>query len=288
MLRFVLLLLVCANVLYGVWSQGWLAAVGLAPQNQSEPWRLAQQMRPETITLVQPAAPAPRPEAAAQPPVPERAPEPAPEAVPPARPEPSPAEPAQTPEPPAATAAPASAPPASTSAEAAPAAPPALCLQAGPFDEDQARTLRTALRNQEFPWESYELRVGEIPGRWMVYLGKFPSLEVLAQRRSELRARGLDTDRAGGSLEPGLSLGRFSTEEAATRELTRILRAGVRGARVVQERPASTVYTLQLPAVSSALQAKLKAIEPALAGKALRVCNKPDGKTDGKPENKSD
>lgn len=277
MLRFVLLLLVCANVLYGVWSQGWLAAVGLAPQNQSEPWRLAQQMRPETITLVQPAAPAPRPEAAAQPPVPERAPEPAPEAVPPARPQPSPAEPAQTPEPPAATAAP-----------AAPAAPPALCLQAGPFDEDQARTLRTALRNQEFPWESYELRVGEIPGRWMVYLGKFPSLEVLAQRRSELRARGLDTDRAGGSLEPGLSLGRFSTEEAATRELTRILRAGVRGARVVQERPASTVYTLQLPAVSSALQAKLKAIEPALAGKALRVCNKPDGKTDGKPENKSD
>ena len=115
MLRFVLLLLVCANVLYGVWSQGWLAAVGLAPQNQSEPWRLAQQMRPETITLAQPAAPAPRPEAAAQPPVPERAPEPAPEAVPPARPQPSPAEPAQTPEPPAATAAPASAPPASTS-----------------------------------------------------------------------------------------------------------------------------------------------------------------------------
>ena len=152
-------------------------------------------------------------------------------------------------------------------------APPALCLQAGPFDEDQAKTLRSALRNQELPWDSYELRTQEIAGRWMVYLGKFPNQEVLAQRRSELRGRGVDTDRAGGSLEPGLSLGRFSTEEAATRELTRMLRAGVRGARVVQERAASTVYSLQLPAVTSALQPKIKALEPALAGKPLRPCS---------------
>ena len=146
-------------------------------------------------------------------------------------------------------------------------------MQAGPFDEDQAKTLRSALRTQELPWDSYELRTQEIAGRWMVYLGKFPSQEVLVQRRSELRGRGVDTDRAGGSLEPGLSLGRFSTEEAATRELTRILRAGVRGARVVQERAASTVYSLQLPAVTSALQPKIKALEPALAGKPLRPCS---------------
>ena len=146
-------------------------------------------------------------------------------------------------------------------------------MQAGPFDEDQAKALRSALRNQELPWDSYELRTQEIAGRWMVYLGKFPSQEVLVQRRSELRGRGVDTDRAGGSLEPGLSLGRFSTEEAATRELTRMLRAGVRGARVVQERAASTVYSLQLPAVTSALQPKIKALEPALAGKPLRPCS---------------
>ena len=147
-------------------------------------------------------------------------------------------------------------------------------MQTGPFDEEQTKTLRAALRNHEFPWDSYELRVGELPGRWMVYLGKFPNLDALAQRRKELRALGVDNDRAGGNLELGLSLGRFSTEEAATRELTRILRAGVRGSRVVQERAATTVYTLHLPAVSGPLQVKLKAIEPALAGKAFRVCNK--------------
>lgn len=257
MLRLILLLLLVANVGYGAWSQGWLAGIGWVPQDPAEPWRVTQQLRPEAITLgTATAQPAPT---GAQPVV---APAPASSAAPSAPPPSPQAEPPQTAQP----SPPAAAPP-------APAAPPALCLQAGPFDEDQAKALRSALRNQELPWDSYELRTQEIAGRWMVYLGKFPSQEVLVQRRSELRGRGVDTDRAGGSLEPGLSLGRFSTEEAATRELTRMLRAGVRGARVVQERAASTVYSLQLPAVTSALQPKIKALEPALAGKPLRPCS---------------
>lgn len=282
MLRFILLLLLVANVGYGAWSQGWLAGIGWVPQDPAEPWRVTQQLRPEAITLGTATASAQPAPAASQPAV-----APAPTSSP-AVPTPAPAqpEPAQAAQPAApadaatalvsaaATAA-AQAAPATVAAPApaAPPAPPALCLQAGPFDEDQAKTLRSALRNQELPWDSYELRTQEIAGRWMVYLGKFPSQEVLVQRRNELRGRGVDTDRAGGALEPGLSLGRFSTEEAATRELTRILRAGVRGARVVQERAASTVYSLQLPAVTSALQPKIKALEPALAGKPLRPCS---------------
>lgn len=294
MLRFILLLLLVANVGYGAWSQGWLAGIGWVPQDPAEPWRVTQQLRPEAITLgtatasasAQPAPAAPQPAVAP-------APTSSPAVPPPAPAQPEPAQAAQPAAPAdaatalasaAATAAAQATPGAAPAAEAAPAtvappapaappAPPALCLQAGPFDEDQAKTLRSALRNQELPWDSYELRTQEIAGRWMVYLGKFPSQEVLVQRRNELRGRGVDTDRAGGALEPGLSLGRFSTEEAATRELTRILRAGVRGARVVQERAASTVYSLQLPAVTSALQPKIKALEPALAGKPLRPCS---------------
>ena len=287
MLRFILLLLLVANVGYGAWSQGWLAGIGWVPQDPAEPWRVTQQLRPEAITLGTASASASAQPAPAAPP---SAVAPAPTSSPAVPPAPAQAEPpAQAAQPaaaveaatalasaaatgaaPAAEAAPATV---AAPAPAAPPAPPALCLQAGPFDEDQAKTLRSALRNQELPWDSYELRTQEIAGRWMVYLGKFPSQEVLVQRRNELRGRGVDTDRAGGALEPGLSLGRFSTEEAATRELTRILRAGVRGARVVQERAASTVYSLQLPAVTSALQPKIKALEPALAGKPLRPCS---------------
>lgn len=312
MLRFVLLLLVCANVLYAVWSQGLLAGIGLAPENQSEPWRMTQQMRADSIALLHPSPAAGQPasstaQSPAGPIEQQESAAPAAPAPAPAAPEPAPAQ-AQASAPSADTAATASsaptpddataaatvtaaatatataagtmaasagdgAPAAAPTAPTAPAAP-GLCLQAGPFDEEQTKTLRAALRNHEFPWDSYELRVGELPGRWMVYLGKFPNLDALAQRRKELRALGVDNDRAGGNLELGLSLGRFSTEEAATRELTRILRAGVRGSRVVQERAATTVYTLHLPAVSGPLQVKLKAIEPALAGKAFRVCNK--------------
>ncbi len=71
------------------------------------------------------------------------------------------------------------------------------------------------------------------------------------------------------------SLGRFSSEEAATRELTRLLRKGVRGARVVQERAAAQVFTLRLPAATAAQQAQLGALGPALAGKVLQRCEEP-------------
>ena len=47
-----MLLLVLANAGYWAWSQGLLAAYGLAPAVQSEPQRLASQIRPEAIRLL--------------------------------------------------------------------------------------------------------------------------------------------------------------------------------------------------------------------------------------------
>ena len=59
MLRLLVLALLLANAGYFVWSQGLLAAYGLAPARQSEPERLAQQIRPEAMQLVaeEPARP---------------------------------------------------------------------------------------------------------------------------------------------------------------------------------------------------------------------------------------
>lgn len=54
MLRLAVLLLVLANAGYWAWSQGLLAAYGLAPAVQSEPQRLATQIRPEVIRLLSP------------------------------------------------------------------------------------------------------------------------------------------------------------------------------------------------------------------------------------------
>lgn len=52
MLRFLVLLLVLLNAGYFAWSHGMLRAYGWAPDEQSEPQRLQQQIRPEAILVL--------------------------------------------------------------------------------------------------------------------------------------------------------------------------------------------------------------------------------------------
>lgn len=52
MLRLLVLLLLLANGAYFAWSQGLLLAWGYGPPQQAEPQRLAQQIRPETLRLL--------------------------------------------------------------------------------------------------------------------------------------------------------------------------------------------------------------------------------------------
>lgn len=55
MARTLVWLLLLLNALYWSWAQGWLLPYGFAPAPQREPQRLAQQIRPEAITLLNPA-----------------------------------------------------------------------------------------------------------------------------------------------------------------------------------------------------------------------------------------
>lgn len=52
MLRFLVLALLLINGVYFAWTQGLLRAFGFAPTQQSEPQRLAQQIRPEVLRLL--------------------------------------------------------------------------------------------------------------------------------------------------------------------------------------------------------------------------------------------
>ena len=54
MLRLLVLLLVLANAGYYAWSHGMLAAYGFAPVAQTEPQRLAQQIKPEALRILTP------------------------------------------------------------------------------------------------------------------------------------------------------------------------------------------------------------------------------------------
>lgn len=166
-------------------------------------------------------------------------------------------------------ASPAPQPPVSEAA-AAPVAVAAECLQSGVLDERQADAVRTAAAG--LPQGSWVLESTPLPARWMVYMGRFEDQEVLDKKRAELRARKVDFDRPGGTLELGLSLGRFATEEAAKRELANLGEKGVRTARVIQERAETPGFTLRLAAVTEALRPQLDGLRGPLAGKPLRTC----------------
>ena len=248
MLRLAVIVLLLANAGYYAWSQGLLRPLGYAPQEQSEPQRMNQQIRPETLQILKVN---PSKTSSAAPPGSTSTPTS------------TPASPSQ------ATAANDSPAPPTTPAALGPA-DSAECLQAGVFDDRQAEALRTAAAG--LPAGSWTLEPTPIPGRWMVYMGRFDDIETLDRKRAELRARKVDHDRAGGTLELGLSLGRFASKEAAERELTNLGTKGVRTARVVQERAEAPGFTLRLPAVNDALRAQLDVLRTAMAGKTLRAC----------------
>lgn len=238
MLRLAVIALLLANAGYYAYTQGWLRSAGLVTPEQAEPQRLQQQIRPETLKVL-------RAQGATNNPTPPPAPAVAPAAD---------------------TAASAPAPTAAAPADAG------ECLQAGIFDDKQAAALRTAAA--ALPPGSWNLEPTPITGRWMIYMGRFDDQDTLDKKRAELRARKVDFDRAGGTLELGLSLGRFSTEEAAQRGLTALNAQGVRTARVIQERQAATGFILKLPAVTDAQRQQwLATLRPAMAGKTLGSCS---------------
>lgn len=255
MLRGLVFCLVLANAGYLAWTQGWLDQTGLLPSPwpHTEPARIAQQLRPEYIEPIRTPKTAPAPE------------------LPPAPPPPAPVADASTPPaPPTDT----ESPPAS-----APAAEPARCAQlSGSLTEKQFSSLRSALAGV-LPDAAWTVSTTVQPPRWIVYSGKLASAEALATRKTEMKQLQVDyRDVSLPSLQPGLALGTYSTEAGAQQALRDVTKAGVKGAKVVIERPEATLYTIKLPEVTDAIQTRFKQVMdqlPAetLKGKTLQTCS---------------
>jgi len=174
----------------------------------------------------------------------------------------------------------ASAPPAPAASAPAAAAPQAqaatepadgVCLQAGTFDDRQLEPLRRAAA--ALPAGSWRIDPVQVPGRWMVYIGKLADASAVSAKRAQLRRLGVDSDRPGPGMEPGLSLGRFSSQEAADRGLEKLIRQGVRTARVVPERRETPAYVLRLPRADAALRQQAGALRGVLGERELRDCD---------------
>lgn len=217
MLRLLVVLLLLVNGAYFLWTQGHLAPLGLAPVNPSEPQHLAQQIKPQALTLMTPAEIK------------------------------------------------------RLAAEAA-AASATECLTAGPLDEKQAAAVREAA-TQSLPAGQWSLDTLTVPGRWIIYMGRYADTDMLNRKKAELRARRVSFEPlANPALEPGLSLGSFATQGEANDELAALSLRGVRTARVTQERPDSKAYMIKLPAVGEALRGKLDPLRDSLGGKSLKPC----------------
>ena len=244
MLRLLVLLLVLSNAAYFAWTHSLLTAYGLAPAAQSEPQRLMQQIHPEVLHLLTPAE-------ARQ----------------------FEARPGSTP---ASNASLASGlnpiRPASAASPQSTMAALAACLQAGLFNEEQAAVLRARLQSV-LPPGSWALESSVEPARWMVYMGKYSSEEVVAKKKGELRQLRVSFEvLANPALEPGLSLGTFSSQAEAELEMARIAKRGVRTAKVILALPEAHGQKLRLPAVDPGMRVQLDALKPQLAGKVLQAC----------------
>ena len=259
MLRWAIVLLVLANAGYFAWTQGYLDGLGMAPAEQSEPQRLARQVKPETLRLLNGPKGADAPVAEA----PAAAP-----AAPEASPVPAPAPAAAVPPPVAEAPKPAPSPPPAVAANA-----PRECWQATGFTEAQAELLRAELALLGLPPSGWQLTENRSNGRWIVYMGRYDNNEQVERKKAELRALGVQfRELTTSGLAPGLALGTYSTEAAARQALQQTEQGGVRTAKVAQERAESVSFSLRLPAITDAQRAAVDGLREAMAGKTLRRC----------------
>lgn len=150
---------------------------------------------------------------------------------------------------------------------------PKECLQAGLFDDEQAASLRSAL-DAVLPSGSWQMESVKVSARWMVYMGKFASAELLAKKRAELADLGFKAVAVDiSALQPGLVLAVFESEASAKAELAKLAAKNIRTAKLVQEREAGTAHVLRLPAVSEALKTQLQDLKPAMGAHSFKACS---------------
>lgn len=220
MLRLTVWVLLLANGLFFAWSQGYLRAYGFAPEVQSEPQRMEQQLQPQNLVLLNQQDLK------------------------------------------------------KAEAQAMEDAKPKECVQWGPLDDAQAEHVRASLQASSVPADAWQINIVTVPERWVVYIGKFANAQALDKKRAELAAMDIKSDSiAAAHLAPGLSLGRFDSEDSATTDLNRLRKLGVRTARVVQERAATQTSVLKLPSATEAMKTQVAGLDEALSGKTPRNCD---------------
>jgi len=272
MLRSLVLILLLVNATFFAWSHGWLnKVVGVQPDSQHEPQRLALQVNADKIKVATP---------------PGLNNKVAPKAVT------APAAPAQSASASneVASATEAAASEASTASaaskeQAKPASTPTvaskdkdkdtngLCVEAGPFNASEYAAVETALK-PILPTGSWSSRAVAIQGLWLVYMGPYTDADMLERKQAELRRiKGLNFEevRTPANLAQGISLGRYNRIEDAEAGLNVLRSRGIRTAHIVNIRPNMDVQVVRVDHASVRTQVSLAGVKMP-QGKGFTAC----------------
>lgn len=279
MLRYLVLILFIVNATFLAWSQGWLKPlVGVQPDLQHEPERLRQQQHAERIAVLS-GAPS---QALAASAVNALSADAAASAASSA----SAATPSSSPELAASSASLASdtasggansssrvskADTASTAASAS--AAPGICLQAGPFRNEDMAEVRNTLQ-KPLSAEAWTTQAVSVSGIWLVYMGPYPDEDLYAKKLNELRrikSLSIEEINAPAALAHGLSLGRYGSLSAAQSGLATMKLRGIRTARIVVLRPEAEMQSVRVAQASQRTQVALSALKLP-QGKTFSAC----------------
>lgn len=162
-------------------------------------------------------------------------------------------------------------------AETASSAPlRSACLEAGPFATGASVSAVAALQALQppLPAGSWVDVAVERPGRWMVYMGRYPNREAMAKKEEELRRTRITFEEVTEPAEwtMGLSLGRFDDRAAADRALEQASQRGVRSAKVVELAAPATLHMLRAENADAALAERLSALRSPALGRGFVAC----------------
>ncbi len=239
MLRTLVIALALANVLFWAWTQDPVRlALGLPRVDHREPERLARQVNDQAISVVVAASAA-----------------------------------GSRANPPATPAVPASAAAASavSAASSAGTAAPLGCLITDVLTDAELQAQQLGLLKVGYRTGDWIDMQRELPGRWLLYMGRFTDREQLTRKEEELRRLRLAFTPYKGLPEytPGLSLGEFGSADEAQLRLSQLQDRGVRTARVLPLTVGTTEHRLRLEQAGPAGQRLLD----SPLGQRWRACN---------------
>lgn len=156
----------------------------------------------------------------------------------------------------------------------APEAPPRACIEWGGFALAEAPKAEQALAPLALGARLAQRRSEETAG-WWVFIAPQGNRAAALKKTAELKALGIDDYfilQEEGRMRWAVSLGVFSSEEAARNRLEALRARGVRSAQTGERDAQVPKVWFQVRGADAALQAKLKELAEGLPGTELRAC----------------